>query len=191
MTEFINTVKIKIGYRSQSTMRHIYCPICGSQLVKKEIGDEGLIPYCNMCEKPIWDSFTTSIICAVVNEQQEIALIRQGYVSEHSFICVAGIMQMGESAEDTVIREVKEELGLDVVQLRYIQSYPYLKKEMLMLGFCAEVRKEAFQLSQEVDSANWFSFDEALSQIKEGSIAWQLVKTVIEKRTKVWNQENY
>jgi len=90
-------------------------------------------------------------------------------------------MKLGESAEETVIREVKEEIGLDVEELEYIQSYPYDKKEMLMLGFKAKVKKSEFMLSGEVDSVKWFAFDEALENIREGSIAWRLVKTVIGK----------
>ena len=161
-------------------MHFIYCPYCGEKAILKEIGDEGMIPYCDHCRTPLWDMFCTSIICAVVNEEQEIALLRQNYVSENSYVCVAGVMKMGESAEETVVREIKEELGLDVKELQYIRSYPYEKKEMLMLGYQAVVHKDEFQLSKEVDAARWFSFDEALDQIRQGSIAWQLVKTVIE-----------
>ena len=90
-------------------------------------------------------------------------------------------MKIGESAEETVCREVKEELGLDVESLKYISSYPFTKKEMLMLGYQARVKKKDFDLSGEVDSAKWFPFEAALDQIREGSIAWQLVKEVIEK----------
>ena len=49
-----------------------------------------------------------------------------------------------------------------------------------MLGFKALVKKADFRLSREVDSVKWFGFDEALENIREGSIAWQLVKSVIE-----------
>ena len=89
-------------------------------------------------------------------------------------------MKMGESAEETVVREIGEELGLHVKSLQYIKSYPYEKKEMLMLGFQAVVDKQDFVLSGEVDAAKWVKFEEALSLLREGSIAWQLVKTVIE-----------
>lgn len=122
-------------------MHFTYCPHCGSRLVKKEIGDEGLIPFCETCSVPLWDMFTTSIIAAVVNEQKEVALLRQDYVSTASHVCVAGIMKMGESAEDTVVREVKEELGLDVEELNFVKSYPFEKKEMLMLGYRARVKR--------------------------------------------------
>ena len=110
-------------------MHFTYCPYCGEKAIQKEIGVEGLIPFCELCSTPLWDMFSTSIICAVVNEYQEIALLRQNYVSESSYVCVAGVMKLGESAEETVIREIKEELGLDVKELQYIRSYPYENKE--------------------------------------------------------------
>lgn len=160
-------------------MRFTYCPHCGEKLIQKEIGDEGLIPYCDSCQVPLWDMFTTSVICAVVNEQREVALIRQDYVSTANFVCVAGIMKLGESAEDAAIREIKEEIGQDVQQLTFIKTYPYEKKEMLMVGFKALVKKADLTLSREVDSAQWFPFEQALGKLREGSIAWQLVKAAI------------
>lgn len=160
-------------------MRFTYCPHCGNKLIKKEIGDEGMIPFCEPCDTPLWDMFTTSIIAAVVNEQNEIALLRQNYVSATKYVCVAGIMKMGESAEETVVREIAEELGLTVKECTYVRSYPYEKKEMLMLGYKAVVDKKEFALSGEVDSAEWVKQDQALSLLREGSIAWNLVNEVL------------
>lgn len=162
-------------------MHFTYCPHCGSKLIRKEIGDEGFIPYCESCKIPLWDMFTTSIIAAVVNEQREIALLRQNYVSTTKYVCVAGIMKLGESAEETVVREVKEEIGQDVESLSFVRSFPYEKKEMLMLGYKAVVKKKDFTLSGEVDSVKWVPFEDALPLLREGSIAWQLVKSVIEE----------
>lgn len=159
-------------------MKFSFCPHCGNKAVIKEIGDEGLMPFCEQCSIPLWDTFTTCIICAVVNEKNEVALLRQGYVSATKYVCVAGVMKLGESAEETAAREVAEELGLTVEKLTYIRSYPYEKKEMLMLGFRADVKKADFQLSGEVDAAEWVPFTEALAKLREGSIAWQLVQTV-------------
>lgn len=161
-------------------MHFTFCPHCGSKLISKEIGDEGFIPYCESCEIPLWDMFTTSIITAVVNEYNEVALLRQDYVSTTNYVCVAGIMKLGESAEETVIREVKEEIGQDVESLSFVRSFPYEKREMLMLGYKAVVKKKEFTLSGEVDSVKWAPFEDALPLLREGSIAWQLVKTVIE-----------
>ena len=162
-------------------MHFTYCPHCGKKLIDKEIGDEGKIPYCENCNIPLWDMFTTSIIAAVVNEDKEVALLRQNYVSTTNYVCVAGIMKIGESAEETVIREVKEEIGQNVESLKFISSYPFEKKEMLMLGYKATVKKQNFNLSVEVDSAEWVKYENALELLREGSIAWQLVKTVIEE----------
>lgn len=156
-----------------------YCPHCGKKAEMREIGDEGRIPYCTQCEVPLWDMFTTSIIAAVVNECGEIALLRQEYVSATKHVCVAGVMKPGESAEETVVREIGEELGLSVKSTAYVKSYPYEKKEMLMLGFKAVVEKKDFELSEEVDAARWVRFEDALSLLREGSIAWRLVREVI------------
>lgn len=162
-------------------MRFTYCPHCGQKLILKEIGDEGMIPFCQDCNIPLWDMFTTSIIAAVVNECNEVALLRQNYVSATKYVCVAGIMKIGESAEETVVREVAEEIGQRVDELEFIRSYPYEKKEMLMLGYKTKVKKKDFVLSGEVDSVEWVKFENALSLLRDGSIAWQLVKTVIEQ----------
>ena len=164
-------------------MRFTYCPHCGNKLTKKEIGDEGLIPYCLQCQVPLWDMFTTSIIAAIVTEGNEIALLRQDYVSAKNHVCVAGIMKLGESAEETVIREVREEIGQTVKSLTYIKSYPFERKEMLMLGYKAVVEKTDFVQSKEVDSAEWVKFDSALELLRKNSISWQLVKTVIEEQS--------
>lgn len=160
-------------------MRFQYCPHCGRKAEMREIGDEGLIPYCAGCEVPLWDMFTTSIIAAVINECGEIALLRQNYVSATNHVCVAGVMKLGESAEETVVREIGEELGLHVKSAEFVRSYPYETKEMLMLGFKAVVEKGDFTLSGEVDSAEWVKFEDALGLLREGSIAWQLVRTVL------------
>ena len=162
-------------------MHFTYCPYCGTKLIGKEIGDEGIIPYCEKCSIPLWDMFTTSIIAAVINEYREVALLRQNYISTTKHVCVAGIMKIGETAEDAVIREVKEEIGQDVETLEFISSYSYEKKEMLMLGYKATVKKRDFKLSREVDFVEWVKYDNALSLLREESIAWKLVKTVIEQ----------
>lgn len=161
-------------------MRFKYCSECGEKAVLKEIGDEGMMPYCPKCQRPLFDVFTTCVICAAVNEQGEVALIKQGYVTDANYICIAGYMKSGESAEDAAVREVFEEIGLEAKSAEYIRSYPYAKKDMLMLGFKVNVRKSELKLSCEVDSAEWFPLNEAGRYMREGSIAWQLVGEIAE-----------
>lgn len=159
-------------------MKQNFCPTCGTKAIMKEIGDEGEMAFCPTCSRPLWDILTTCIICAVVNEYGEVALLKQSYVSNANFVCVAGHLKAGESAEDATVREVKEEIGMDVEKLTFIHTYPYDKKDMLMLGFKADVKKKDFTLSGEVDTAKWVPLEEAPSMLREGGIAWQLVRTV-------------
>ena len=161
-------------------MHFSYCPYCGKKLTNKKIGDEGIIPYCNNCNIPLWDMFTTSIISAVINENNEIALLKQNYVSKTNYVLVAGIMKTNESAESTAIREIKEELGLDVTSLEFIKTYKKKKKEMLMIGFKANVKKSEFIISEEVNSAIWVKLDSSLNLLREGGIGWQIVKSIID-----------
>lgn len=163
-------------------MHFNYCPYCGTKTVDREIGDEGMVPYCEKCDFPLFDMFSTSIITAVVNEYGEIALLRQNYVSTSNYVCVAGYIKAGESAEETVMREVKEELGQDAESIEFIRSYPYEKKQMLMLGYKTTVKKKDFSLSGEVDSAEWVRLEDAPALLREGGIAWQLVRAIIEER---------
>ncbi|MBO7355032.1 MAG: NUDIX domain-containing protein [Lachnospiraceae bacterium] len=160
-------------------MHFQYCPYCGTKTAERELGDEGMVPYCEKCDTPLFDMFSTSIITAVVNECGEVALLRQNYVSTSNYVCVAGYIKVGESAEETVIREVKEELGQDAEDLEFIRSYPYEKKQMLMLGYKTTVKKKEFTLSGEVDSAEWVKLSDAPALLREGGIAWQLVKEII------------
>ena len=162
-------------------MRFSYCPHCGSELRKKEIGDEGLVPFCVQCNVPLFDMFSTCVICAVTNEYDEVALLKQTNLSATRYVCVSGFMKIGESAEASAARESEEEIGQKVDELRFVRSYPYEQKEMLMLGFHAKVKKADIVLSVEVEDAEWVPYAEALGKIREGSIAWQLVKEVIEK----------
>ncbi len=157
-------------------MKFIYCPHCGDKLIQKEIGDEGMMPYCNQCEIPVFDVFQTCVIVLVVNEYQEIALLRQDYVSQTTLVCVAGHIKSGETAEYTATREVEEEIGLHTEQLAYMKSYYYEKRDMMMLGFIASVLKAELHLSKEVDHAEWFTLEVALTKVKEGSIAMQLIE---------------
>lgn len=161
-------------------MRFTYCPHCGNKLTKKEIGDEGLIPFCEPCRLPLFDMFSTCVICAVTNECGEVALLRQTNLSATRYVCVSGFMKIGESAEEAAAREIEEEIGQKVEEISFVKSYPYEQKEMLMLGFHAKVKKKDIVLSKEVDDAEWVPFSEALGKIREGSIAWQLVKEVID-----------
>lgn len=160
-------------------MKFIYCPICGEKLIHKEIGDEGLIPYCSTCSKPYFDWFGHCIISAVINEYNEVALLKQDYVSTTNWVLVAGYIKQGETLEEAVIREVNEETGQEANKTTYISSYYYDKRELLMVGFRCDVEKREFNNSKEVDKIEWYKLQEAIKLLRDGSIAQQLLQSII------------
>lgn len=157
-------------------MKFIHCPHCGDKLVPRNIGDEGLVPYCSVCDRPVFNIPYACTLTLVVNELEEVALIRQSYVSQTNYVLVAGYIKSGESAEETALREVQEEIGVSAHTIRFIKSYYYEKRDMLMLGFVAFAEKCPLSMSVEVDAAEWVPLEEAAGRLKEGSIAMQLLQ---------------
>lgn len=163
-------------------MRFHHCPHCGAKLTTRPMGDEGDVPYCEGCEIPLFDMFSTCIIALVVNEVGEAALLRQNYISDQYYNLVSGYMKPGENAEDTARREVAEELGLTVTGLEQAGTYWFGKKDMLMIGFFAQVKKEPIKRSCEVDLARWVPLGEALGLVHpEGSVSHTLVEAYLKK----------
>lgn len=156
-----------------------FCQICGEKLMLKQIGDEGMIPYCKTCNKPYFKSPAPCVLVVVLNEYNEVALIKQEYVSKINWVLVAGFITEGENAEETVLREVKEETGLNVESFQFISSYHHSSRNLLMLGYLAFVKKSEFIKSCEVDQINWFSINDTNFKLREGSIGKQLFEKTI------------
>lgn len=138
-------------------MRYNYCPKCGNKLIAKQAGDDGDVPFCEECQEYWFDSFASCVIVLVYNEFQEVVLSRQGYISDTYASFTSGFMSPGETAEETAVREVKEEIGLDVQNLEYAGTYWFGAREQLLHGFIAYSPKSELNLSQEVDDAKWIS----------------------------------
>ncbi len=160
-------------------MKLLYCPICGNKLSLKEIGDEGMIPYCQKCSKPWFDITYPTVIVLVVNENKEVLLLKQNEVTKDFYVLVAGYHQPKETLETTAIREVLEETGQIVTKLIYQKSFYYEKKDNIISGFIAHVKKQPFKQSPEVDELRWATLNEAKQLIKEGSIAYQMLELYI------------
>jgi NAD+ diphosphatase len=158
-----------------------YCPHCGETLVKREIGDEGMVPYCTNCDIPLFDMFSSCIIALVVNTAGEAVLLRQNYISAKYMNLVSGYMKPGETAELTARREILEETGLRVQDLKFAGTYWFGKKDMLMIGFIASTEDHDFNLSDEVDQAMWVPADDAIDMVHpEGSVSYALLKKYLD-----------
>ncbi|WP_454054216.1 NAD(+) diphosphatase [Clostridium sp. Marseille-Q7071] len=156
-----------------------FCQICGEKLMLKQIGDEGMIPYCKTCNKPYFKSPAPCVLVVVINEYNEVVLLKQDYVSKTNWGLIAGFITEGENAEETVLREVKEETGLNVKSFQYISSFHHSSRNLLMLGYLAFVEKSEFIKSCEVDQISWVSINDANLKLREGSIGKQLFKKAI------------
>ena len=160
-------------------MHFQFCPICGSKLILKEAGDDGMVPYCEPCAKMWFDMFSSCIIALVANEYHEIALLRQPSLSDRG-VFVSGYITPGESAEDAAVREIKEELGLDVEKLESTGTFWLKKRGQLMHGFIAKVKKQELICSHEIESASWVPAEKAPEIMFEdwnGNRAWDIYRT--------------
>ena len=152
-----------------------FCPQCGAKLSPKPCGDEGDVPFCESCNRPFFAFSYPCVLCLCITENgSEIALIKQSYVSKN-YVSVAGYIKQGETAEETAVREVKEEIGLDVISCKYISSYYYPKHDNLMLGYVCTVRKSELTISPEVDSAEWFPIESAQQLLRNASVLHRLL----------------
>ena len=158
-------------------MRYTFCPDCGQRLAARPIGDEGPVPFCEGCRRPWFDAFSTCIIAAVMNERGEVLLQRETRRPDRE-VLVAGYIKPGESAEAAARREIAEETGLTVTALRYIASYPHLEGSMLMLGYAAQAEGTVRPSPSEVLSARWCTPEEAVTALREGSIAQRVVMAI-------------
>lgn len=168
---------------SKRIMRFKYCPDCGELLSARELGDEGLVPWCERCGKPWFDMFPVAVISLVYNEKGEVLLLRQNYISTEFFNLVSGYVTPGENAEVCAVREIREETGLVVENLELILTNWFARKEMMMIGFFAGVRSTELRLSSEVDAASWHNPDEILSLVstRPGSASRLLCEKYIER----------
>lgn len=136
-----------------------YCAECGNKLEGIQCGDDNC-KICPLCKKVYGSSPFPVVEVLVVNEFHEILLLKQNYILETKWTVVSGYMTDGETIEDAVVREVKEETGQDVISSQYISSYYFAPKLLIMIGFIAYVNKSQFSNSSEVDDIKWYKKDE-------------------------------
>lgn len=148
-----------------------YCRECGTRLVPRELENEGVVPYCPKCEQYRFPQYNVAVSMIVVNEGKDEILLIQQY-GRPSYILVAGYVSRGESLEDAVAREVREETGMTVSHMRFNRTQFFEKSDTLMCNFTAFV-KDSHELdpNYEIDSYAWFTREEARANIRPNSLA--------------------
>lgn len=157
-------------------MHFTFCPHCGARLGSVPFGDDGRVPWCKACHKPFFDIFPVVAITMVVNEEEEVALLKPKYMSEQYYNFVSGYVQPGEAAELCAAREVQEEIGLQARDVHFVCSHWESEQQMLLLGFVARATKGSFTLSEEINAAKWVPVAKALDLVyPEGNITHTLL----------------
>ena len=149
------------------------------------LGDEGAVPWCEKCGRPWFPMFSCCVICLVHSADGQVLLLNQNYISTQYMNLVSGYVTPGESAEECAVREIKEETGLDVVELKPARTWWFARKDMLMIGFTALVdRAVSVTLSGEVDDCRWVAAEDAPGLVHpEGSVSHSLVDFFLDARS--------
>ena len=157
-------------------MHFTFCPHCGARLGSVPFGDDGRVPWCKACHKPFFDIFPVVAITMVVNEEEDVALLKPKYMSEQYYNFVSGYVQPGEAAELCAAREVQEEIGVQARDVHFVCSHWESEQQMLLLGFVARATKGSFTLSEEINAAKWVPVAQALDLVyPEGNITHTLL----------------
>ncbi|MDN6318517.1 MAG: NAD(+) diphosphatase [Marinobacter sp.] len=132
---------------------HKYCGRCG--------GGTGFHPrerakWCSSCNIP-WYPRLAPCVIVVIRKEGRYLLAKSSHAKRHFYSLIAGFVEPGESLESAVAREVKEETGLDVANIRYQASQPWPFPHQLMAGFFADyVGGDLVLQEDELADAGWF-----------------------------------
>jgi NAD+ diphosphatase len=150
--------------------RHGHCPQCGAP-TRSEQG--GSIRRCTVDGSEHFPRTDPAMIVLVTDPEGTSAVLGRGPNWPAGFLsCLAGFVEAGESAEQAVVREVAEEVGLRTRSVRYVASQPWPFPCSLMLGFRAVAdRAELRPAAGEIAEARWLTREEMQAEIASGALA--------------------
>lgn len=158
---------------------HQFCSRCGHATAEKEDETAKICPSCGYVSFPV---VSPAVIVAVTREQ-EILLARASRFPQAMYSVLAGFVEPGESLEECVRREVKEEVGVEVTDIRYFGSQPWPFPHSLMIGFTAEYAGGEITMDgREIVDAGWFQADNLPLIPGKISIARKLIDWFLEGR---------
>ena len=161
-----------------------YCTECGTELVLKECFNcgisEGLVPYCENCNEFRFPQFNCAVSMVIYNKDYSKILLIKQYKRDNN-ILVAGYVTKSENLEETLKRELKEEVGLNAIEFKYNDSKYYEKSNTLICNFIVQAENEDYTLTNEVDSARWYTREEAKNVILKGGLAEHFLNLSLDK----------
>lgn len=142
-----------------------YCGCCGSPT---NWHNSELAKRCTRCDSTLYPRISPAVITAITRSTMEkagseksgiqVLLAKHAGRKSANYGLIAGFIEPGETAEQAVIREIAEETGLQVKNIRYVKSQAWPFPENLMLGFTAEYHTGELTIQEsEISHADWFS----------------------------------
>jgi NAD+ diphosphatase len=157
---------------------HRFCGRCGHETVREDDLHARTCPECGLVRFPRVDPS----VLVLVERDGKALLARNETYSEGSFAVLAGFVDSGETLEEAVRREVREEVGVEVEDIRYFGSQPWPYPHGLMVAFTARWASGELEATQgEIAEAGWFAPDELPSLPGRMSIARDLIDDFVRR----------
>ncbi|MDP8078507.1 NAD(+) diphosphatase [Phocoenobacter skyensis] len=154
-----------------------FCGSCGEPFYK---ASDEMALHCDACGSRVYPKISPSIIVAIRRNNQ-ILLANHFRHKGTIYTNLAGFVETGETLEQTVEREVFEETGIKIKNIRYFGSQPWAFPDSLMLGFLADYESGEITLQEEeIFDARWFDYNKPLPQLPpKGTIALKLIEATL------------
>jgi NAD+ diphosphatase len=162
------------------------CPRCGGPTV---VVDGGYSRHCERCEEQHFPRTDPAVIVAVVDADDRLLLGRQASWGNRVSV-LAGFVEAGESLEQTIHREIAEEVDVTLDRIRYFGSQPWSFPRSLMTGFFARASSTAVCVdADEIAWAGWFTRDELTAQLEAGTIGLPGSSSIAHRLISTWRSE--
>lgn len=157
---------------------HRYCGRCG-ELTTIKTGEFAML--CSACNLLAYPRISPAVM-VLISRDDELLLARSHHFKPGVFSALAGFVEAGETLEQCAVREVREEVGIEITNLRYFGSQSWPFPDSLMVAFFADYADGIIKADQsEIEAAEWF-LRSALPTLPEPlSIARQLIEAANEK----------
>tara|TARA_B100002049_G_C16014552_1_gene347377 strand:- start:173 stop:1003 length:831 start_codon:yes stop_codon:yes gene_type:complete len=156
---------------------HRFCGQCGGHTTRVEWE---MAVQCDQCQHRSYPRISPCIIVAIYRNDEILLARGVRHRETNMYSTLAGFVESGESLEQAVHREVFEEVGVKVKNLRYFSSQPWPFPHSLMVGFIAQYSEgEIVCQESEIDDAQWFNINALPKVPPKFSIAGQLIHQVV------------
>lgn len=119
-------------------MQYKYCPLCTSELTDQTIDGEPRLACSSETCSFVHFNNPTPVVAAIVEYEGNIILGRAPAWPEGMFGLITGFLEAGETAEEGIVREIEEELGLQTTDLNFIGNYSFHQANQILICFHAE-----------------------------------------------------